>query len=196
MNYVETRTKLAAMRERIAAIREDMRQLQATIEPQPVEDYAFAAPSGSVRLSQLFGDKAELFVIHNMGKRCVYCTLWADGFNGIYDHLADRAAFVVTSPDRPEVQRAFAEERGWRFPMASHDGTSFAADMGYRADNGGFLPGVSVFGKRNGRLVRLSDTRLGPGDDFCALWHFLDLLPEGRGEWQPRYRYAREGEAA
>lgn len=39
-------------------------------------------------------------------------------------------------------------------------------------------------------IKRLSDVRLGPGDDFCSLWHFFDLLPEGRGDWLAKYRYA------
>jgi predicted dithiol-disulfide oxidoreductase (DUF899 family) len=196
MSYAETQVKLAGLRDRIAAIRKEMRQMQEAIEPQPVTDYTLSTAGGAVRLSELFGDKEDLFVIHNMGTRCAYCTLWADGFNGIYHHLADRAAFVVASPDRPDIQRSFAQGRGWRFPMVSHDGTRFAADMGYRADNGGFLPGVSVFRKDDAGLVRVSDTHLEPGDDFCTMWHLLDLLPEGRGIWQPRFSYAREGRAA
>jgi peroxiredoxin len=39
---------------------------------------------------------------------------------GIYNHLADRAAVVVVSPDPPEVQQRFAQSRGWKFPMVSH----------------------------------------------------------------------------
>jgi predicted dithiol-disulfide oxidoreductase (DUF899 family) len=96
-----------------------------------------------VRLSELFGDKADLFVIHNMGQSCPYCTLWADGFNGAYAHLSNRAAFVVSSPDTPEKQRKFAESRHWTFPMVSHEGTTFAEDMGYHQD-GSWMPGVSV----------------------------------------------------
>jgi hypothetical protein len=30
--------------------------------------------------------------------------VWADGFNGIYEHLADRAAFVLATPNTPQVQ--------------------------------------------------------------------------------------------
>ncbi len=189
MNYAQGTTTLANRRRRIAAIREEMRKVQAEIEPQAVEDYALQSASGEVRLSQLFGDKSDLFVVHNMGKSCVYCTLWADGFNGIYHHLADRAAFVVSSPDAPKVQSAFAAKRGWRFPMVSHKGSSFAADMGYGNAKDGFMPGLSVFQRRNGRIVRVSDTQLGPSDDFCALWHIFDMLPGGPGEWQPQYDY-------
>jgi predicted dithiol-disulfide oxidoreductase (DUF899 family) len=124
-----------------------------------------------------------------MGSSCSYCTLWADGFNGIYDHLASRAGFVVSSPDAPAVQKSFAARRGWRFPMVSHRGTTFAADMGYRSEDGGWLPGVSVFRRERNRLLRVSDTGFRPSDDFCALWHLFDLLPGGAGDWQAKFRY-------
>ena len=58
--------------------------------------------------------------------------MWADGFNGVYDHLAALAAFVVASPNPVEVQKRFAASRGWRFPMVSYGGHRFAKDMGYR----------------------------------------------------------------
>src|SRR5215472_7875705 len=156
-----------------------MHDVRAAAEPEEVVDYVFGSTDGAVRLSELFRGKADLIIIHNMGFSCPNCTLWADGFNGIYDHLADRAAFVVSSPDSPEVQRAFAKDRGWRFRMVSHHGTSFARDMGYGSENGKYLPGVSVFRRKPGRILRVSDTRFKPGDDFCALWHLFELLPEG-----------------
>jgi len=198
MSYADTMSAMAAKRLQITALRKELRELQSAVEPQVVQDYELAGWDGPVKLSQLFGDKNELFVIHNMGTGCVYCTLWADGFNGVYDHMADRAAFVLTSPNPPETQKQFAKSRGWRFPMASHQGSDFAKDMGfwrrYEDPNderlGGWHPGVSVFRKEGDRIVRVSDTDLGPGDDFCAVWHFLDLLPEGSAGWSPKYRYA------
>jgi len=109
MSYKHTAEKLADYRRQIRELRQKMRDVQAAVEPEPVKDYTFRrADGGSVRLSELFGDKADLFVIHNMGQSCRYCTLWADGFNGAYAHLSNRAAFVVSSPDTPEKQRKFA----------------------------------------------------------------------------------------
>jgi len=190
MTYRETVRSLAAYREQIVAIRAKIRAAQAAVEPESVQDYEFGTPHGTRRLSDLFGEKGELIVIHNMGTSCRYCTMWADGFNGVYQHLADRAAFVVTSPDPPALQQRFAADRNWRFPMASHQGSSFAADMGYRSESGGWLPGISVFRRDKEGIVRLSDTRLGPGDDFCSVWHFFDLFPEGSAGWEAQYRYA------
>jgi predicted dithiol-disulfide oxidoreductase (DUF899 family) len=188
MRYDTASKRISQYRKDIGRLRKRMQKLQQNVEPAPVDDYELASAKGPVRLSELFGDKPYLFVIHNMGAGCRYCTLWADGFNGLYPHLADRAAFVLSSPDAPAKQKRFAKARGWRFPMVSHDGTSFAADMGYRAKDY-FMPGVSVFTRRGRKIVRVSDTAFGPGDDFCALWHFFDLLPKGADGWTPQYKY-------
>jgi predicted dithiol-disulfide oxidoreductase (DUF899 family) len=188
MSYRDTVVQLNDYRQQIAGIKSQMRALQGQIEPEPVSDYLFTTPDGKVALSDLFGDKRELFIIHNMGKGCAHCTLWADGFNGVQHHLRDRAAFVVSSPDAPQVQQAFAASRGWLFPMVSHAGSSFAEDMGYRRD-GKFWPGVSVFRKQEDGIVRISDTGLGPDDEFCVVWSFLDLLAIDSGGWRPRYTY-------
>jgi len=189
MAYRETSQRLAQYRGQIADLRKKMRELQQAIEPEAVGDYQFATPAGMIRLSALFGDKNDLFLIHNMGKSCSSCTLWADGFNGVLQHLEDRAAFAVSSPDPPETQERLKAERGWRFRMVSHQGTSFAGDMGYRGENG-FLPGVSVFRRDGGKILRVGDTGFSPGDDFCSVWHFLDLLPEGPAGWRPRFTYS------
>jgi predicted dithiol-disulfide oxidoreductase (DUF899 family) len=189
MEYAQAKQQLDGYRGRIEALRKEMQQVRAQVEPEPVQDYEFQTLAGPVMLSELFGDQDDLFVIHNMGTGCTSCTMWADGFNGVYDHLAARAAFVVSTPNSPSVQKAFAESRGWRFPMVSHQGTTFAADMGYFSD-GGFQPGVSVFRRRGDQILRVSDAELGPLDDFCVVWHFFSMLPEGAGAWRPKYSYA------
>ena len=189
MKYADTAKKLADYRRQIADVRAKMREAQAAAEPQEVEDYRLATADGSVRLSELFGKHADLIVIHNMGTSCAYCTLWADGYKGIYPHLADRAGFVISSPDPPAAQQKFAASRGWRFPMMSHQGTSFAADMGYRSSEGGWMPGISVFRREGNRILRVADTPLHPGDDYCALWHMFDLLQGGPGDWAPKFKY-------
>ena len=189
MNYSAGMGKIAAYRQEIAELRQKMRAAQAEIEPQVVQDYVFSTTGAPRKLSELFGAKDDLILIHNMGKKCPSCTLWADGFNGVYHHLADRAAFVVSSPDSPSAQQDFAKSRGWRFPMVSHEGTTFAADMGYRSDKGGWLPGVSVFRKENGKILRVNNAGFQPFDDFCAAWNLFALLP-GEANWTPKFSYS------
>ena len=156
MKYAETAQRIAEYRQQISAIRKQMREAQAQVEPQEVGDYEFQTPAGPVRLSQLF--------------------------------VANRVAFVVSSPDAPEVQREFAASRGWKFPMVSHVGTTFAADMGFRGTRG-WTPGVSVFQRQGARIVRVSAAVFSPGDDFCTVWHLFDLLPDGAAGWSPRFGY-------
>jgi len=184
MDYAESREKLASVRLEIFELRKQLRELQAKIAPQVVQDYEFTGADGPVSLAALFGQHDALFAVHNMGASCNYCSLWADGLNGLVDQLESRAAFVVTTPDLPDVQQKLAAKRGWRFKMVSHQGTAFAADMGYTGEHG-FKPGVSVFKREGDSIVRVSDAAFGPGDDFCSIWHLFDMLPEGPDGWQP-----------
>jgi predicted dithiol-disulfide oxidoreductase (DUF899 family) len=174
-------------------IREKKKQLADLRKQQggePVNDYTFTSSSGNKKLSELFGDKDELILIYNMGKSCPYCTLWADGYNGLGEHLKNRAAFAVVSPDEPSVQDEFSASRNWNFPLYSHNGTSFIGDMKMVSEKGSPTPGVSVFTKKSdGTILHYSNTGFGPGDNFCVMWDFIDMLPKGVNGWVPKYKY-------
>ncbi len=158
-----------------------------------VGDYTFKTHrGGSISLSKMFGKSDELIVVHNMGRGCRYCTMWADGFNGLLQHLENRAPFVVVSPDDYKVQKKFAEGRGWKFRMYSARGNGFFKDMGFENKSGHAQPGVSAFQRtRGGKIYQVASTKFGPGDDFCSAWHFFDLLPNGAAGWEPQYKYPR-----
>lgn len=190
MNYVAGTKRMAEYRTEIADLRKKMRETLAQTEPQEVQDYVLENSAGPVRLSQFFGDFNDLIVIHNMGTTCPACTMWADGYNGVHHHIASRTGFVLTSPDSPAVQKKFAEGRGWKFPMASHHGTTFAADMGYRTAEGKWWPGISSFKREGSKILRVSDQVLGPYDDFCSVFHIFDMLPDGAANWRPKFSYS------
>lgn len=174
----------------IRTAKDKLAKLRRRAGAQPVADYVFKGPLGErLSLAEAFGDRDELIVVHNMGRSCSYCTMWADGFNGLLPHLEDRAAFLVESADDAPAQRRFASDRGWRFRMVSSKGTSFKADMGYADEDGDPVPGVSTFVKRGGQVLRVADTHFGPGDNFCVTWDLLDLLPPK--EWGPRFHYLK-----
>lgn len=175
----------------IARLRRELADLRRRREPDAVPDWTLTEPDGTpVKFSSLFGARDELLVIHNMGRRCVYCTLWADGFNGLAQHLADRAPFVVVTPDEHPVMRDFAASRQWTFRTVSCAGSSFAADLGFEDPPGSFHPGASGFRRLpDGKIVRTSVATFGPGDVYCAAWHLFDLLPGGPGSWSPKYAY-------
>ncbi|MET1014370.1 MAG: DUF899 family protein [Paenisporosarcina sp.] len=143
----------------------------------------------SVSLLDLFGDKDDLIVIQNMGKSCSYCTMWADGFNGVYHYLVHKAPFFLASPDPPEVQTTLAEERNWRFPMISTQNNTFNQDQGFFID-GQVYPGVSVFRKtHSGEIYLVANDYFDPGDDYSSPWHFFDLLPSGSVLTQMQFEY-------
>lgn len=189
-----------ALYEEIDAKHKELVELIKSEGPEPVEDYVLKGAGGEdVRLSELFGDKEDLLLVHNMGTRCPYCTLWADGFNGVTHHFEDRAGFVVVSPDAPDVQAAFAASRGWTFRMASAAGSAFTKDLGFEAEHEGKpwpMPGCSTFHKdADGKIVRVAKTFFGPGDPYCAAFHLFPLFAGGTGEWQPKLDYAAEASA-
>ncbi|MBN8539297.1 MAG: DUF899 family protein [Deltaproteobacteria bacterium] len=180
-------------------VRQEMEKLFALHKSRPpatVKDYTFATAKGPVKLSELFGEKKELILIHNMGKQCVYCTLWADGFNGFSGHLENRAGFVLINNDSVEEQTAFAASRGWKFKLASAKGTSFSKDMGFLDDKAGKMPGASVYTKMpDGTIQHRTRAGFGPGDLFSSIWSLFDLLPAaqpGAEDWSPKFSYEQK----
>ena len=78
--------------------KDQLAELRRAEPRKAVKDYTFAVADGTVKLSELFCGKRDLIVVHNMGATCPYCTMWADGFNGLRHHIGNRAAFVVRRP--------------------------------------------------------------------------------------------------
>ncbi len=183
--------ELEKAEENLVKAKERLAELRRRQPRQEITDYTFKGwDENQVSLSSFFGDKKDLILIHNMGTGCAYCTMWADGFNGILPHLENRAAVAVISPNDPETQKKFAASRGWKFQMYSSQGTSFNKDMGFENDKGGAQPGVSVFRKgKDGKILRVSYAGFGPGDDFCTVWHLFGLLSDGPAGWEPKFKY-------
>jgi predicted dithiol-disulfide oxidoreductase (DUF899 family) len=181
---------IAALEEEIQRMKKELVEKRKSLPRMQVSDYALGTPDGQTRLSELFAGHDELIVIHNMGKGCRWCTLWADGFNGIVDHFENRAGFALVSPDDPQAQKAFAQSRGWKFRVLSGKGSTFIEDLGFRHEKGGFIPGFSTFVKdESGKIFRIAKAEFGPGDDYCSIWHMFDLLSGGVGDWEPQYKY-------
>ncbi len=180
--------EIEQLEEELVEKHEKLAEMKRGLPPEVVQDYTLQSQEGPIRLSDLFNGKPDLIVVHNMGRACTYCTLWADGFNGVHHHLENRAGFVVVSPDPLEIQREFAESRGWKFPMASGLGSTFTEEMGFRNEKG-WMPGVSTFHRDKGKITRVAKAPFGPGDPFCGVWHLLALLKNGPGDWHPKYTY-------
>ncbi|MBU9711779.1 DUF899 family protein [Evansella tamaricis] len=187
MNPLELTEQINQLEQVIIKKKAQLAKLRKQVEGVPVSNYVFTRSNGNtIRLTDLFDDKDELLVIHNMGKNCPYCTLWADGFNSLYHHIIEKAAFVLSSPDDPATQDDVAAERGWQFPMVSTANNTFKEDFGFKKKDE-YYPGVSVFTKgKDGQVFHHSKTLFGPGDDFCVLTSLFDLLPSGSEFFHPK----------
>lgn len=170
---------------------EERNKLRLQIEPEIIPDYdLFDRDGNPTRLSSFFNGKDELLLIHNMGKGCVYCTMWADGFRGDARHLNDRMSMVLTSPDSPEIMKDFADSRDWDYPVASYHGTQFAHELGFAEDREGrtfYAPGVSALVKDGDKIMRVSYDSFGPGDLYNTPWHFFEMFPKSVNGWMPKY---------
>ena len=175
------RKKIEKLETKLVEQNEHLAELKRQQPPEDLKDYFLASPDGKVPLAELFQGKKDLIVIHNMGRHCRYCTMWADGFNGLLPHLADRAGFAVVSPDPVSVQQKFALRRGWKFPFYSGRGSTFIKDMGFLPRPGEPWPGVSVFRRRGKKISRIARASFGPFDPFCAAWPLFALLDGGVG---------------
>ena len=71
------------LEKQIAELTMTLNKERGKLTPAPVPNYLFQTLEGEISLLDLFGGRERLLAIHNMGQGCRYCTLWADGFNGL-----------------------------------------------------------------------------------------------------------------
>lgn len=170
--------------QKIAALNE----LRKSAASTPVPNYSFDTLNGKIKLLELFGGKSKLFAIHNMGQGCRYCTLWADGINPFLPHLESEFAVVLLSKDSPELQRNFANSRGWRFRMASHGGREYIREQSVVPDQNN-MPGIVCYQRQGDQVYKLNSAVFGPGDQYCSIWHILGLAGIGEADWTPQFSY-------
>ncbi len=172
----------------IANLTEQVNAKRREAVVREIRDYTLQTVSGEVRLSGLFAGHDKLLAIHNMGQRCRYCTLWADGINGILSHLESAMGVVLLSKDPPEEQRRFANSRGWRFQLASHGGGAYIREQTTMQgqDN---MPGAVLYERTEGKILRKNAVVFGPGDMFCSAWNLLALAGLSVDDWTPQFSY-------
>ncbi len=163
----------------------ELRRKEADVE---VTDYTFQTLNGETSLTGLFADRDRLLVIHNMGQGCRYCTLWADGINGVLPHLEDAMSVVLVSKDPPDLQRRMAGDRDWNFRLASHGGGTYMAEQCSMGDHANY-PGAAIYERKGKTIVRRGRAMFGPGDLYSPVWHFLALAGIGADGWTPQFNY-------
>lgn len=180
--------EISQLEQKIAQLTRELNVLRKARSPDEVTNYSFTTLNGETRLLDLFGDKDKLLMIHNMGQGCRYCTLWADGFNGLLTHIESVMATVLVSKDSPDTQRNFANSRDWRFRLASHGGGDYIREQSVieGADN---MPGAVIYQRDGGKVYRKNSCVFGPGDLYCSMWSLLGLAGLGEEDWTPQYAY-------
>ncbi len=154
-------------------------------------------------LSELFRPgKNSLIVVHLMfapdaERACPMCSLWADGYNAVAQHLNDKTNFVIIAKAEIGKLRDWARARGWTKVrlLSSHDNT-FNRDFKVE-DSESQRPGLSVFVRKHDDEIYhtyTTEAALRPGhhrgiDPFTPVWNLFDLLPEGREDWFPEHFY-------
>ena len=181
-------SEIVKIENQILELTKQLAKLRAENPGTEVKNYTFATLSGPVTLLDLFADKDKLLVIHNMGQGCRYCTLWGDGLNGFIPHIESTMALALVSRDEPELQRRFANSRGWRFPLASHGGGEYIKQQTVMegADN---MPGAVVYERRAERIFRMNSCVFGPGDLYCSIWPLLGMAGLSDADWTPQFKY-------
>ena len=183
-----SQVEIQALYEEISESIGKLNELLASTEPEEVTNHVFETENGTITLSDLFGNKDKLFVIHNMGEGCRYCTVWADGLNGFIGHLEDAMGVVLVSGDDPDTQRKFANSRGWQFKLASHRNSDYMHEHNVSAEYEN-CPGASMYERRESKIYKKNNCVFGPGDIYCSLWHVLALAGLNEENWTPQFRY-------
>ncbi|MBC8366465.1 DUF899 family protein [bacterium] len=163
-------------------------ELRRASTGEEVSNYKFQTLEGEVSLLDLFGERDKLLLIHNMGQACRYCTLWADGFNGILMHLESAMSVVLVSKDDPETQRRFAASRDWKYRLASHGGGDYIREQTVMAEMEN-MPGAVLYERDGDRVLRKNHCIFGPGDLYSSHWHMLGLAGLGDDNWTPQFSY-------
>jgi len=208
--------ELMRQRERVADLRRHLPKGAAIqdyqLEEGPRDIGAGDAPTRTTHLSELFTKSNRSLIIYHLmyGKRqtkpCPMCTAWLDGANGVAHHLAQNLDFaVVAAADLPTL-RDHARARGWdKLRLLSAGNSTFKYDLGSEDREGHQDSTISVFTRDADGTLRhfyTAHPRMAPdiaerGIDLLApIWHFMDLTPQGRGNWYANLDYGTKVHAA
>jgi len=207
-DWTEARKNLLAKEKEFTRLRDELSAARRDLPWEKVEKtYVFDGPDGRKTLTDLFGGKSQLIVYHFMfgpdwQEGCKSCSLWADNFNGITAHLAQRDVnFAAISRAPLSKLQAFARRLDWTFNWVSSEPNDFNFDFGVSfrpqdLSNGAVtynyeprntkmeeLPGISVFARDEAGAIFHTYSCYARGLDMLnTAYHYLDLVPKGRDE--------------
>jgi len=176
------------------------------------KSYAFDGPKGKETLADLFDGRHQLVVYHFMfgpgwEVGCKSCSFWADNFDRIVVHLAQRDVTVVAISRAPLAKlEAFKKAKGWKWPWYSSFGSDFNYDFHVTLDESvrpveydyrtkaemiaakvpnptkGEEHGLSVFFRVDNDVFHTYSTYARGTESLTDAYALLDRTPYGRQE--------------
>jgi predicted dithiol-disulfide oxidoreductase (DUF899 family) len=206
--WIEARKKLLAREKEFTRLRDQLSEERRNLPWERVEkNYVFDGPDGKESLSDLFDGRQQLIVHHFMfdpswEAGCKSCSFWADSYDGIVVHLRQRDTNLVAISRAPLAKlRDFRRRMGWHFKWLSSAANDFNYDYNVsftpeelakgeaftnyalRKPFGPETVGFSVFHKDPDGVLYHTYSCYSRGVEMVnGAYHFLDLLPKGRGE--------------
>jgi predicted dithiol-disulfide oxidoreductase (DUF899 family) len=174
------------------------------------KNYIFDTAAGKRTLTELFGDKSQLIIVHFMlgpewEQGCIGCSFGADHYDGIVVHLEhhDVAFVVVSRAPLPKID-AFKKRMGWRFQWVSSHGSDFNYDYHVSFTDDAItqgkvyynyevrpidideLAGTSMFYRDAAGTIFHTYSAYARGSELVGgAYGYLDHLPKGRNETGP-----------
>ncbi len=205
--WLEARKRLLEQEKQLTRQRDELTEARRALPWERVaEPYVFERTRGTATLADLFDGRSQLAVYHFMfgaddTAGCKSCSFWADGFNGIAQHLAHRdVSFVAISRGPLAKLLAYKQRLGWSFEWVSSASSTFNRDyaVSFSAEElargkvtynyaaqavGPEMPGISVFCKDADGAVFHTYSSFGRGIEVVnPAYQFLDMVPKGRDE--------------
>jgi predicted dithiol-disulfide oxidoreductase (DUF899 family) len=205
--WIDARKALLASEKEFTRARDRLSRGRRELPWERVEkDYLFDGPGGERSLADLFDGRSQLVVYHFMfdpdgawDEACKHCSFWADNFDPIVIHLNARdVTMVAISRAQLDKIERYRKRMGWGFTWLSSHGSDFNFDYGvsFRPEErelpvfnyGTIAPGlgdregVSVFVKDGDEIFHAYSTYGRGIDMFNTAYHYLDVVPGGRGE--------------
>ena len=123
-------------------------------------------------------------------KPCKSCSFWADGYNGVVAHLAQRDTRLVAISRAPlKTLRGWSGRMGWTFPWYSSGNGDFNFDFGVSFRPEDLARGQSIYNYQL-RGVRISEL---PGisafvRDGAEIYHNYSCYARGLDMMNPAYQ--------
>ena len=206
--WIAARRRFLAKEKEFTRLRDELSRERRELPWEHVKkEYLFEAEHGRETLADLFGKHTQLIVYHFMYAPdwdigCRSCSFWADNFNGITPHLAQRDVSLVAVSRAPLAKlQAQARRLGWTFKWVAAVGDDFNYDYNVsfspeslgrgealynygtqKINHSTEMPGISAFFRDGDQIFHSYSTYARGLDMLNAAYHYLDIAPKGRDE--------------